>query len=188
MTVDEIFSELSAQMLGGLMVHNQMANYYGFLGLPGYSKCHLYHYWSESKEHVKLMEYFFKYHNKLIRDMPVEDPKLIPKVWYNYEMKDVDVASKRNAVKTGMEKWIEWEEKTLEVYKKAYQNLINFGEINDACYVKKLIKNVTEELSEIKAWYLIKKTQDFEINSILSEQHKKKHEYKKKIYKCCCCK
>ena len=44
MTIDEIFAELGAHMIKGLMIHNQMMVYYDFLYLPGYSKCHEYHY------------------------------------------------------------------------------------------------------------------------------------------------
>lgn len=187
MTVEDVFAEVNAHMIQGLMVHSQMANYYGFLGLKGYSKCHLYHYWMEGKCHVKLMEYYFKYHNKLIKDMPVEDPKLIPKSWYNYEMKDVDITTKRNAVKAGMEKWVEWEENTVKTFKKAYKDLLSLGAVEDANYIMNLLEEAREELSEVKYWHMMKIAQDFEIGPILAEQDKKQHKYKKKIHKHCCC-
>jgi hypothetical protein len=86
-----------------------------------------------------------------------------------------------------MEKWIEWEEDTVKVYKKAHKDLITLGEIEDAHYVMTLLEETREELSEVKYWYMMKVSQDFEIGSILAEQHKKNHKYKKKIHKHCCC-
>ena len=40
MTVDEIFSKLSGHMIKGLMIHDQMSDYYDFLSLRGYKRCH----------------------------------------------------------------------------------------------------------------------------------------------------
>ena len=39
MTVDEVFSRLTAHMVKGFMMHDQMATAYNFLGLKGYKKC-----------------------------------------------------------------------------------------------------------------------------------------------------
>lgn len=78
MTVDEIFSDMAAHMIKGLMVHDQMVNYYYFLSLDGYAKCHEYHYWCENKSYTKLTKHYFKYHNKLIKSKNVSNPDLIP--------------------------------------------------------------------------------------------------------------
>ena len=48
MTTGEIFSKIAAHMIEGLMFHQQMANYYEFLGLEGYAQCHGYRYMEES--------------------------------------------------------------------------------------------------------------------------------------------
>ena len=44
MTLEEIFSELAAHAIEGMMIHDQMITYYCFLSLKGYAKCHEYHY------------------------------------------------------------------------------------------------------------------------------------------------
>ena len=49
MTSEEIFSHLSSHMIKGLMIHDQLASAYKFLNLCGYSKCHEYHYFEESR-------------------------------------------------------------------------------------------------------------------------------------------
>ena len=163
MTVEEIFSELSAHMIKGLMVHDQMAKYYCFLNLKGYAKCHTYHYLCENKDYMELNHYYHKYHNKLIKEQPVSDPKLIPNSWYTYLRIDIDATTKRNAVKTGLEKWASWEKDTLDLYSKMYQELLSLGEIADAL--------------------IDKKTCDFDIACILGDQEEKCKKYCEKIKK-----
>ena len=40
MTVEEIFKNLANHMIKGLILHSELANYYDFLNLTGYKKCH----------------------------------------------------------------------------------------------------------------------------------------------------
>jgi len=187
MTLEEIFTELNAHMIKGLMVHNQMVCYYEFLNLPGYAKCHEYHYWCENKNFLMLIHHYAKVHSKLIKEKKVDDPELIPKSWYQYEKSDVDLSTKRNAVKSGLEKWLKWEKDTLDLYKKMYIELSEIGEVNDACFVECLIKDVEEEICEINQYYINQKMMDFDMSYILCDQDKKEHKYKKKIHNYCCC-
>lgn len=60
MTVEEIFSKISAHMIEGMMFHEQMCNYYDFLGLHGYKRCHEYHYLCETIEHRKLERFYIR--------------------------------------------------------------------------------------------------------------------------------
>ena len=39
----------------------------------------------------------------------LSSPTLIPDSWYNYTKDNVDINTKRNAIKTGFERWIDWE-------------------------------------------------------------------------------
>lgn len=181
MTVEEVFSELSAHMIKGLMVHDQMAHYYCFLNLKGYSKCHQYHYLCENKDYMELNHYYHRHHNKLIKAKPVEDPKIIPSSWYAYFREDVDATTKRNAVKTGIEKWIEWEQDTKKLYEKMYKELFALGEIADAEYLACLIKDVNEELAQAQSLYIKKKSCDFDISSIMGDQEEKADKYWCKI-------
>ena len=103
-TVEDIFAEIAAHMIKGLMIHDQMADYYCILNLKGYAKCHEYHYWEESKNYLYLKHYYFKHHSKLLKEVAIENPKMVPASWFNYTKEDVDVNTKRNAVKTGLEK------------------------------------------------------------------------------------
>ena len=180
-TVEEIFADISAHMIKGIMIHDQMASYYEFLNLNGYAKCHQYHFWLENKNYLCLKHYYFKNHCKLIPERKIEDPKIISSSWYRYEKQEVDINTKRASVKSGMERWIEWETDTKKFFEQKYKELIDLGEVNDAIYVGKLIEDASCELSKAKKWYIQKKDIDFDINGIISEQKCKKDKYKEKI-------
>lgn len=76
--VGEIFANLSAHMVEGLMIHDQMSSYYAFLNLPKYAECHAERYWEESKNYMCLKDYYFKHHERLLKENPITNPKLIP--------------------------------------------------------------------------------------------------------------
>lgn len=79
MTLEEIFSELAAHMIKGLMIHDQMQSYYCFLSLKEYARCHKEQYREESEDYLRLKKHYFKYHNRLIKERSIDNPNLIPK-------------------------------------------------------------------------------------------------------------
>ena len=181
MTVEEIYKELAEHMIKGLMLHDQLADYYDFLGLKGYRKCHEYHYIDESCNYRKLCKYFTNHHNKLIQIGEVDDPEVIPKSWYNYSRQDVDSNTKKNAVKSGLVKWVEWERETKELYQSMYNELININEIASASKLLCFIKDVDCELEKAERYHLAKEAINYDLTCIISEQHDKYEKYKKKI-------
>ena len=154
MTIEEIFSELAAHAIEGMMVHDQMMSYYCFLNLKTYAKCHEDHYWTESNDYFKIKKHYFKYHNKLIQEQKIDNPNIIPKSWYSYYREDVDTSTKRSAVRNGFEKWVDWEEKTKTLYKRLYEELVNLKEYNDAHLVEELLYDVEKELAHAKRHHM----------------------------------
>ena len=53
------------------------------------------------------------------------------------------------------------------LYKKMYIELSEIGEVNDACFVECLIKDVEEEKCEINQYYINQKMMDFDMSYIL---------------------
>ncbi len=181
MTVEEIYSNLAAHMIKGLMIHDQMVDYYCFLNLKGYAMCHKYHYISENWDYMKLKKYYIKHHGKLIPEKSIENPKVIPSNWYSHIKADVDVSTVRNGVKTGLEKWVAWETETKELYQKAYKDLIALGAIADANFICGFIEGVDWELVQAESFHLKKKIDDFSISSITGDQEWKYKKYSEKI-------
>ena len=106
--VAEIFSDISAHQIKGLMVHSQLSDYYRFLGLNCYADCHKERFESESKGWRKLADYYIEHFNKLIVEKAIDDPAVIPADWFKVSRLDVDTSTKRRAVERGMQTWVEW--------------------------------------------------------------------------------
>lgn len=180
MTVEEIYSTLAQHMIKGIMMHEQLSNYYDFIGLEGYKRCHEYHYLEETCTYREICRYFINHHNKLIPYANVESPKVIPDSWYRYSRQDVDNSTKRTAVKNGMTMWVDWEKETKKLYEKMYKELMNIDEVASALKIKELICDVDCELKKAERYQLNKKAIDYNLSSIISEQEKTHKKYKKK--------
>ena len=116
MTAEEVYSKIASHMIKGMMAHDQLANYYDFLGLKGYKRCHEYHFMCETVAYRSINRYFINHYNKMVEQEQVSDPELIPSSWYKYTRHDVDINTKRNAVKVGLDKWVAWEKETKTLY------------------------------------------------------------------------
>lgn len=170
MTIAEVYSNISAHQIKGLMIHSQMADYYRFLGLPEYAKCHEHHYKKESCNWRKLSRYYIEHHNKLIEEMPIDNPKTIPQTWYQYTRQAVDVNTKKKAIRTGLNMWHDWESDTKIMYERYISDLIDNGHIADAMFVKRFLHDVDKELTKVEAYLLNKESAEYDMPLIISEQ------------------
>ena len=166
------------------MVHEQFADYYDFLGLSGYRRCHEYHFFEESRAFREMSHYFIGHHNKLIPYKEVKDPQIIPPTWYGHMRDDVDVATIKSAVKTGLVKWVSWERETKTLYERMYKELITLGEVASATYIQKLICDVDYELKEAEQYLLNKEAIGYDLVSVIEEQKSCHKKYKSKLRKC----
>lgn len=183
MTVEEIYADVAAHMIEGLMIHEQLANYYDFLGLGGYKRCHEYHYIEESVKYRGLYRYFINHHNKLIPEKDIDAPEVIPESWYNHVREDVDTSTKKNAVRVGLTMWVDWEKKTKKFYEDMWKQLIDIGEVASSCKIKELVKSVDKELKKATRYLLNKEAIGYDMGAIIAEQDKMHDKYKKKIKK-----
>lgn len=181
MTIDEIVGQITQRMITGLMVHSQMCDYYSFLGLKGYAKCHLYHFYEENNNYKKFSNYYIRHYDKLVLDLPVANPKVIPDDWYRYTRQDVDVTIRSTSIQAGFEKWVKWEKETKAFYEQQYRNLMDMGYISMAIEVKKYVKDVDFEFADATQKMLSLKAINYDISDIIMEQDELHKKYCKKI-------
>ena len=181
MTVDEIFSELSAHQIKGLMIHDQMSDYYDFLSLRGYKRCHEYHYHKEMCSYRKLHRYFINHYGKLIAERQIDNPDVIPSSWYRYSRNEVDANTKRTAVRNGIDKWVDWEKETKALYQKMHRELIELQEDATAIFLQDFIKDVDCELKWAERKALELDAVDYNLGFIVGEQTKSHDKYKGKM-------
>lgn len=181
MTVNEIFRDISSHMIYGIMFHSQQADMYDFLNLHGYKRMSEYHLFCEMKGMRKLHRYFLNHFNMLIEEQEIENPDVIPSSWYRYNRRDVDANTKRNAVKTGMESWVTWEEETKQLYERMYKELMELNEVAAAEKISCFICDVDKELKCAQRRHLTLQSSDFSMDFILFEQDALHDCYKEKL-------
>ena len=181
MTIEEIFSQLAAHMAKGLIVHNQIADGFGFLNLKGYQKCHEYHYFEESSNYRYLIDFYLGHYYKMIKIEPIADPQIVPQNWYKYSKMDVDAGTKKNGIRELIKKWIEWEKDTQELLQSCYKELYGINELAAAIYLQKLITEVSDELKGAQEQYINLEAMNYDLSQIIAEQQTLYEEYKKKI-------
>lgn len=179
--METIFAKLLARMLEGMVFHDEMAKYFSFLNLKGYCKCHEYHYAEETKGYRELSRYYMGHHHKLIPVLPMARPDVIPQSWYSAKQDQVDIGTKQNGVRSGMEKWVAWERETKEIYQDAYLSLIEMGEPAAAEYVLKLVRDVDYELMCAEKKHLTLESIGFDLITIVSAQDDLYERYKCKL-------
>ena len=152
--MEEIFAKIKAHMLEGMVFHDEMARYYDFLGLDAHRDNHRKHYEEETKGYQKLCGYYMHHHNKLLPNYPMNRPDVIPESWFMYKRQDVDINTKKNALRSGIKKWVDWETETKDFYEEMCGELLNEGEIASAHFIMKYVKDVDCELAEATAMSL----------------------------------
>ena len=183
MDIREIYSKIVERMIQGMMFHDQMANYYDFLGLQGYKRCHEYHFMKETCAYRGVSRYFINHHNMLIPEPEFSNESVIPDSWYSHVRGDVDTGTKKNAIKTGLTKWMEWETDTKRLYEDLYKEALDAGDVASAFKIGCLVKDVDKELKSVERYYLNKEATNYDIGGIIAEQKKKHKKYQCKMEK-----
>lgn len=181
MTVDEIFAKLKAHFIEGLMFHNQQMEYYDFLNLKGLKTLSEYRYFEESKGYVDLCKFYMKNYGKLILEADVDSSSIIPKSWYNHEKVEVDINTKRNAIKDALAEWISWEKETKKLLEDMYKELINLGEINSAVFIEGHIADVVKEIGCANDLQLEFASFGYDLVPIIEVQNYLDKKYKEKL-------
>ena len=184
MPFEEICKLIAQRLLQGCMNHEQFANYYDFLGLEGYKLFHEYHFFEQMFGYRDFMTYYIKHHDKLIPDYSAETLtsfSIIPDNWFDYKREDVDINIRRTAVKSGIEKYIHWEEQTKKFLEDMYVQSIQQGFISLSIQIKKYICSVEEEIEKAKKTRLEIKATDYDLPTIVSKQQNLIKKYNKKF-------
>lgn len=181
MTVEEIFSRLSNHMKKGLIIHDQIANAFGFLNLCGYRKCHEYHYFEESKNYYYLRNYYFDNYGKLIPKEIIEEVNIVPKSWYDYRKSDVDISTKRKAIRDLMNQWINWEIEAKKLFETSYKELYELDEVAAAIKIGEFLNETSKELAVAQSKQIYLASADYDMTLISEEQEMLYNKYKKEI-------
>lgn len=180
-SVDDVFAEINARQIAALMMHDQMADYFDFLGLSGYKRLHLYQYFAESKEHRDVAHYYINHHGKLIPDRFEGNVQMIPESWRSANRMSVGKSTKQKAVEDGFSVYLGWEQATKDVYQKYATALREQGYVADAIFVDRLVEDVDNELERLERIITDLITSGYDPVYIVESQKELHDKYKKKM-------
>ena len=167
-------------MIKGLTVHTNIARAFNFLNLPGFQYCHEYHYLSESRSFQKFSDFFLNHYNKLL-NLTIENSAIIPSTWYKYTKQDVDINTKKNAIKDLYQHWINWESETHNLLQEKYAELTEMKDIIGAQKILQLLLDVENELQSAKSKQLSLEAINYDLISIEDRQQFLCAQYKEAI-------
>lgn len=186
MTIEEISNLIAQRLLQGSMNHEEFANYYDFLGLEGYKLFHEYHFFEQNFGYREFITYYIEHYNKFIPHISFESLSsfsIVPENWYGYNREDVDINTRRNAVKTGLEKYVHWERDTKSFLEDMYSQALSQGEAAIAIKIKEYIKSVDKQIKLAEQCYLEIKSTDYDLPTIVTKQQELIKKYSKKMQK-----
>ena len=180
-SVDDVFAEINARQIAALMMHDQMADYFDFLGLSGYKRLHLYQYFAESKERRDVAHYYINHHGKLIPDRFEGNVQMIPESWRSANRMSVGKSTKQKAVEDGFSVYLGWEQATKDVYQKYATALREQGYVADAIFVDRLVEDVDNELERLERIITDLITSGYDPVYIVESKKELHDKYKKKM-------
>ena len=181
MTIEEIYNKIASHMIEGVMYHSEFAKACDFLGLWGFAKCHMHHQFEEEKNYCCLSHYYATHCFKLLKVDNIPRPEVIPESWYKYSTYDVDVGTKRNAVKEMFAKWMEWEKTTKNFYEEMRHELTEINELDAAMQIDCYIRDVSKELCHVEKKIIKLETLGYDIGAIINMSEIMEKKYNKKL-------
>ena len=181
-SVESIFSEINARMIAALMFHDQMSDYFDFLGMKGYKRLHEYQYFAESLERKKLNQYYINHHNKLIPDIYSGQVAMIPENWQTANRISVGKSTKQKGIEDGLNQYHEWESETKSLYEHYSSRLREMGAVADAIMVENLVEDVDKELKKLERIIVDLISSGYDMVYITESQQRIHNKYKAKMY------
>lgn len=180
--VESIFSEINARMIAALMFHDQMSDYFDFLGMKGYKRLHEYQYFAESLERKKLNQYYINHHNKLIPDIYSGQVAMIPESWQTANRISVGKSTKQKGIEDSFNQYHEWEAETKSLYEHYSVKLREIGAVADAIMVEKLVEDVDNELKKLERIIVDLISSGYDMVYITESQQRIHGKYKAKLH------
>ena len=181
-SVEAIFSEINARMIAALMFHDQMSDYFDFLGMKGYKRLHEYQYFAESLERKKLNQYYINRHNKLIPNAYSGQVSMIPASWMTATRISVGKSTKQKGIEDGFNQYHEWEADTKSIYEHYSSRLRELGAVADAIMVERLVEDVDKELKKLEGIIVDLISSGYDMVYITESQQGFHDKYKSKFH------
>ena len=170
-------------MAKGIIIHENFIQIFHFLNFKGYKECHYYHCLEETKNYQNLLCYYMEHYHKLLHIVNPQDLQIIPQNWFKYKQQDVDISTKRTALREMLQKWVSWEQETKSLLQQSYKQLEELGEIAAMNKLMYFLQDVDNELAQAEYLTNELETVGYDIVYIMDKQPTLCEEYQHKIKK-----
>ena len=133
-------------MIEGIMFHNQMIQYFEYLGLKGFSDLQKIRFEGENKDLVELQRYVIDTYGVVVGETNPDSRSYIPAEWGEELRERIDVDNRKDYVRFGIETWKYWEDKSKKVYGNAYFNLNDLRDAGGSERILKVVEGTEKEL------------------------------------------
>lgn len=140
MNVMDIISAAVRHMVEGLMFHDQMMQFFLYLGMPGLARLQEKRYLDESRAMAELQQYAIRAYGMIASDSGTSARDYIPSTWRDSPRNLVDLRGTEDA-RVALETWEGWEADTRKLYGQLY---FQAGEIRDAAASERLAELVRD--------------------------------------------
>ena len=178
--VEEMYKQIDERMCQALCFHEQLADYFCFLGLQGFKRMAEYQYMKECAGKRKLHRRYIDMHNKILPTEDYRKPVMIPKEWSKHTRHDIDDSVIPKYVRMALKEWYEWERDTKETYEDVCEQFREMNMIADEEFLKQLILDVEKECKKIMRIYENLNGTGYDVTQIHGMQDKLHEKYKKK--------
>lgn len=178
--LEQIYNEIDERMCMALAFHEQLADYFCFLGLQGFKRMAEYQYMKECAEKRKLHKRYIDMHNKVLPVSNCQKPVLIPREWSKHTTHDIDDSVIPKYTRTALKQYYEWEKETKELYQELCDKLMSLNMVADYEFLKELVLDVEKECKKVMRMYESLNGTGYDVNAIHSMQDKYHEKYKKK--------
>lgn len=177
---ERVYLTVDEHMAKGISFHEQLADYFCFLGLHGYKEMLESQYMEECAEKRKLHHRYIDTHQKILPVIQVQTPVFIPRDWSRYTMDDIDDSVVPKFVRSALKEWKQWEEKTKDLYEDQYDVLSRANLVSDCEYIKTLIIDVENEIKKVSRITESLNGTGYDVNMIHGMQDKYMDTYRKR--------
>lgn len=178
MPAKDIFKKLATHQIAGVMFHTNMVEYFSYLNLPKFK-------WIQHNQAIEEYElllstlcyYTSEYGTTL--DVSIDantTPSIIPADWYNVDT-ILDGDKKREYIREGFAKWLDWEKKTKALYTQLCNDMRTLETDGvHARYISRLVADVNEEIKNVRVDIAKLTSYDYDLLTIDQMQtYKKAH-------------
>lgn len=177
---EEIYSKMDEHMQKALCFHEQLADYFCFLGLQGFKRMLEYQYMKECAEKRKLHHRYIDAHHRILPVKQVQTPVFLSGDLRRYTTKDITDSVLPKFVRAALNEYQEWEEKTKELLEEQCERLTSLNMIADYEYVKELMLDTENELKKLERIMEKLNGTGYDVNMIHTMQDKYHEKYKQK--------